>query len=395
MVLEAMHSSKARRNFKVLSVNSQTNNLAKYSLQHTNIHVHWTDPRERGKLVVTDVPGMSKAVKSLNQFLDKFTHPIKFKGYKRSSGFVIHGGRGTGKTFILNRIADTKWGQVHRIKTSDKLMSIKLAFRHAQRRQPSIILIDDLHTLISKDNSNRLAIIETMAEELDALSKISQSGEDHVQVVVVATCSDFYMDIPEELRDPTRFFLEAALPIPKVDDRLEILKFLDMPMSSDKQVLLQQLADETHAFSPRDLCKLAEKAMYHLETRLHATGTGSQEESFLKRSDLERARSETQPSAMHDINLNPPAIRWQDVGGQEDLKKALHRMIKYTKVCNDPSRFEFLGKILTMSVLETRAFPSCSTHESSHVRAPWLFQDTFSSSTCDRVWIQLLCCQRC
>ncbi|KAF5625236.1 AAA family ATPase [Fusarium sp. NRRL 52700] len=331
MVVEAVHPSKARRHFKVLSVNSQTNNLAKYSLKHTNIHVHWTYPQGCGKLVVTDVPGMSKAVKSLNQFLDKFTHPINFKGYKRSSGFVIHGGRGTGKTFILNRIADTKWGKVHRIKTFDKLASIKLTFRHAQRQQPSIILIDDLHTLISKDNSNRLAIIDTIAEELDALSEISQSGDDHAQVVVVATCSDFYLDLPEELRDRTRFFLEAALPIPRLDDRLEILKFLDMPMSSDKQVLLQHLADETHAFSPRDLCKLAEKALYHLDTRLHETGTGSQEECFLKRSDLDRARSQTQPSAMHDINLNPPTIHWQDVGGQEVLKQALHRMIKYTK----------------------------------------------------------------
>ncbi|KAF4457153.1 hypothetical protein F53441_841 [Fusarium austroafricanum] len=341
MVVEALHSSKSRRTFKVISVNSQTNSLAKFSSTLSNIIIAGpnstdtiTDTQSGGDLVVTDVPGLSTQIKTLNRFLFKFTRPCHVKGGKRSPAFVIHGGHGTGKTFILKRIAETKWGRVHWIKPSDKIASIRETFRLAHSQQPSMVLIDNFDSLISKDRSNRDAVIEMIGEELDALSAISQSGNTYVQVVVIATCSDFYTDVPDELRASTRFMRNTPLPIPRTHERLEILEFIDPPIRpSEKQALLLDLAQRTHAYSPKDLSDLVENGIYDLETRLDEAGIDpqSEEEHFLEKPDLDQARKETRPTAMRDINLNPPTIHWQDVGGQDVLKKALNRMVKYTK----------------------------------------------------------------
>ncbi|KAF5548702.1 AAA family ATPase [Fusarium napiforme] len=338
MVVEAIHTCKARRNFKVISVNSKANSVAKFSNYTTSIIIADANStitdlnaQDRGDLVVTGVPGMTKQINTLNEFLLLITQPCNVKGDKMSAAFVIHGGSGTGKTFILNRIAATKWGRVHWIKPSDKIASIRETFKVAQSQQPSIVLMDNFESLISKDRSNRDTVIETIGEELDALAEISQSKNAYIQVVVIATCSDFYTDIPEGLRSSTRFLDHTPLPIPRTHERQEILESFKPPIKDDRQALLLELAQMTHAYSPKDLDILITTAVRGRKTQLLKAGVDFDEENFLEKSDLERARKLVRPTAMRDINLNPPTIHWQDVGGQDVLKKALNRMIKYTK----------------------------------------------------------------
>lgn len=338
MVVEAMHTCKARRNFKVISLNSKTNSVAKFSnytttiiIADANSTVTDSNAQDRGDLVVTGVPGMTKQINTLNEFLLLITQPCNVEGDKMSAAFVIHGGSGTGKTFILKRIAATKWGRVHWIKPSDKIATIRETFKVAQSQQPSIVLMDNFESLISKDRSNRDTVIETIGEELDALAEISQSKNAYTQVVVIATCSDFYTDIPEELRSSTRFLNHTPLPIPRTHERQEILESFKPPIKGNRQALLLELAQMTHAYSPKDLDILITTAVRGRKTQLLKAGVDPGEENFLEKSDLERARKAVRPTAMRDINLNPPTIHWQDVGGQDVLKKALNRMIKYTK----------------------------------------------------------------
>ncbi|KAJ4149411.1 AAA+-type ATPase [Fusarium falciforme] len=341
MVLEAILSSKYRRAFKVVSVNSQTNSLARFNNASSAIRISdGSEPEAEvngqvgGDLIVTGVPGMGTQVEVLNTFLDAFTRPFYFKGEQKSCGFVIHGGQGTGKTFFLERVAATKWGRVHWIKPSEKIAAIRETFKLAQSQQPSMILIDDFEALINKDRSNRDTVIDTIAEELDQLSAIASSSTAMPQVVVVATCTDYLTDIPAKLQKTRRFSGNVALPIPRTSERLEILNFFNPPVRpEEKQNLLLELAQRTHAYSPQDLDKLVSNAIQGAARRLRKSGADPsvEQEHFLEQTDLEQARQATRPTAMRDINLNPPTIHWQDVGGQDVLKKALNRMIRYTK----------------------------------------------------------------
>uniref|UniRef100_A0A8H7TVJ9 AAA+ ATPase domain-containing protein n=1 Tax=Bionectria ochroleuca TaxID=29856 RepID=A0A8H7TVJ9_BIOOC len=331
MVLEGVTINKLRRSFKVLSVNSQKENLGKFVLSNSNVRLLAPGDSEdtgaaalatepAGDLVVSQVPGLARQVKVINAFLKGFGRPFWVKDERESSAFVIHGGHGTGKTFIMQRIADTNWGKVHWIKPSDKLVAIKDTFKQAQTQQPSIVLIDALEELISKDRQNREAVVEAIAEELDALSATAKAQNALPRVVVIASCLDYMTDSHGASGDS---------------------QFLRPPIRpKDKESSLSSLAQKTHAYNGDDLANLVLNAKKILGNRLDDAGVDPEnaEPQYLTRDDMEQALRITRPTAMHDINLKPPTIHWQDVGGQENLKKVLTRMIKNTKNTNPASR---------------------------------------------------------
>ncbi|QYS93183.1 hypothetical protein H0G86_000569 [Trichoderma simmonsii] len=360
MVLEGVNINKLRRTFKVLSVNGQSNNLARFKLSSSTVRIvqpggDKDTPEDTqvattsGPLAVAGVPGLSAQVNTINQFLRGFGRPFWIQNERESCGFVIHGGHGTGKTFILQRIAATNWGRVHWIRPSDKLSSIRETFKQAQSQQPSLLFIDGLEDILAKDRSNRDTVIEALGDELDNLSAAASTANALPRVVVIATCLDYLADVPAKLQKRSRFRENVALPIPRATERLEILRFFNPPLQAEeKESCLVSLASKTHAYNGDDLANLVLNAKKILGNRLDeetaaATGEISQEiqqskEHYLTSQDMEQALRITRPTAMHDINLKPPTIHWQDVGGQESLKKVLSRMIKNTKDTNPTSR---------------------------------------------------------
>ncbi|KAG6018910.1 hypothetical protein E4U41_003510, partial [Claviceps citrina] len=193
MVFEGVNIGKLRRSFQVVSVNARADSIARFSLPSTTIRIVGAHEQDEavaasaadaaataptgGDLVVTGVPGLRSQVDTINRFLKAFTRPFWFKDERESCGFVIHGGHGTGKTLLLQRVADTRWGRPFWIKPSDKLTTVRDTFRQARASQPCVVLIDGLGGLIyglgepvSRDRPNREAVVEALAEELDALS---------------------------------------------------------------------------------------------------------------------------------------------------------------------------------------------------------------------------------
>lgn len=340
MIFEGVTGAKLRRNYKVVSIDGQTTNLRRFGLESA---IRIQDPEAEdgvvnhtfnGVLKVTGVPGLSHEIAVLNTFLRGFTRPFWGKDERQSCGFVIHGGPGTGKTFILDRIAKTNWGKPWWIKGNDKLTTIRETFKFAKAQQPSFIFFDSLNDLLGKDRSNRESVIDAIGEELDSLSAEGLDKQALPQVVVIATCSDYMLDIPIKLQKLERFCSNIALPIPAAPERLEILKYHNPAINPDeKEKVLQSVAQKTHAYNCADLKKLIGHAWDILDVRLDAQGIDRNVsgEQYLTARDLEQALSVTRASAMHDINLKPPTIHWQDVGGQEPLKKILSRMIRNTK----------------------------------------------------------------
>ncbi|TWU72723.1 AAA+-type ATPase [Metarhizium rileyi] len=351
MVFEGVNINKLRRTFEVVSVNSHTDNIAKFKLSSSTIRI-LTEGEDAdaeaeaetvsgGDLVVTGVPGLAAQVSTINRFLKGFTRPFWVRDERESCGFALHGGHGTGKTFILQKIADTRWGRPFWIKPSDKLATIRETFKQAHTLQPSMILIDGLEDLIAKDRPNRDSVIDAIGEELDALSAEATARNALPQVVVVTTCLDYMTDVPAKLQKRSRFRENIALPIPRASERLEILNFFDPPvLPAEKRACLDSVAQKTHAYNGDDLANLVLNAKKILGNRLDEEGVdpASAGEQFLSTEDMEQALRITRPTAMHDINLKPPTIHWQDVGGQESLKKVLNRMIKNTKNTNPSSR---------------------------------------------------------
>jgi AAA family ATPase len=236
------------------------------------------------------------------------------------------------------------------------LSTIRETFKQAQSQQPSLLFIDGLEDILAKDRSNRDSVIEALGEELDNLSAAASASSALPRVVVMATCQDYLADVPAKLQKRSRFRENIALPIPRATERLEILRFFNPPLrAEEKESCLVSLASKTHAYNGDDLANLVLNAKKILGNRLddeaavdavvegvNSVNINATEEQtplekqpqqhFLTSQDMEQALRITRPTAMHDINLKPPTIHWQDVGGQESLKKVLSRMIKNTKV---------------------------------------------------------------
>ncbi|KAK1471872.1 ATPase [Colletotrichum abscissum] len=333
--------------FRITSVDGQTHNVARYVVSTVPTIVSGEEEeiveevRDVTKLVVPNIPGLHAEEKKLRSFLRGFNAKFVYKGQQKSCGIVIHGGRGTGKSYILNRIASTGWGRVFRIEENDKSSTVEEVFKQARTMQPSIILIDGLQALIGKDRANSTAITQRLGQQLDQLAEDALKNGTLPKVVVIATCLDYMTDVPPELQKRTRFERNIPLSIPNADGRLEILKSFEIPIQPEvKDVMLAKLSQQTHAYNASDLDRLIENAMIISAERLDPDEAGYDEEAlgtpYLSREDLEHALRSTRPTAMHDVNLKPPTIHWQDVGGQESLKNALRNMITLTTT-NDPT----------------------------------------------------------
>lgn len=368
MVFEGVQINKTRRSFKVVRVNGQSHNLCRFRAATSAIRILQPGEADTSavttdagstpptkELIVTGIPGLGDQLIQLNRFLRAFSRPFRIRDAELSCAFVVHGGRGTGKTLILQQLAATGWADdVHWIRSSWKSTAIRETFKQASASgRPTLVLLDELEELLAKDRANHDVVVEALSEELDALAARAATQQRLPPVVVVAACLDYAADVPPRLQKLTRLHKHVALRLPRAPERRQILDALDLPLrAEEREACLESVAARTHAYNGHDLCSLVQAAKGFSDDRFDAeadavvpqqagektTGEAAKREYYMEVSDMEQALCVTRPKAMHDINLNPPTVHWQDIGGQDDLKKVLSRMIKNTRSTNPNSR---------------------------------------------------------
>jgi AAA family ATPase len=283
----------------------------------------------RPVLQIPNVAGIERALIKLNEFLADFddeqtTEPA---WGQRSCGVLLHGAHGTGKSLILKKISDTGWGKVFNISTPTKSTDVQHVFKNARQAQPSVIIIDDIDAIVSKENSSSSDIFRVLGEEMDSLT-IDNPGDAPKIVVVAATSVP--NEVSRSLRKRGRFTTEILLPLPGVDARKRILRALAPSASTDDQLaLLDRLGDRTHAYTAEDLGLLLDESCRVARRRCRvARFEGAEASQSLLQEDIDQALLSVRPSAMHDVTLQPPKVRWDDIGGQDNIKKALRRAVE-------------------------------------------------------------------
>ncbi|KAI1128139.1 AAA-domain-containing protein [Nemania abortiva] len=324
---EEVYLRGSQRSFFIESVNGSAKGVAKYDPTTTVVEI--TNDEAAGvvgKLKLEPLPNMARQIEQLNDFFDEYDIELENNAIPPfTCGIVIDGSHGTGKTMVLDHIAATRWGRVVQITDDDKPSAIQTVFETAvEQRGATIILIDDITTLIGKNNANRPGYIKAIKTGLDALAKKAQMDNRRPNVLVAATCLDYLDDIPYDLQRPGRFWQHISLPTPDVPGRAEILRSMKPPFSpEDFDKCISDLVDRTHAFTGGDLRNLVAKAMQARRKR-----AGPQLDMPLEWQDVAKIFKEVRPSAMRDINLKPPTIHWSDIGGYEDVKLALQDVLR-------------------------------------------------------------------
>ncbi len=121
-------------------------------------------------------------------------------------------------------------------------------------------------------------------------------------------------------------------------------------MPLEKDVVLDELASITYGFTGADVHALAkEAAMSALRRVLPDISWKKQaeipedvlEKLKVTKKDFQNGLKVVEPSAMREVLIEVPNVRWSDIGGLEDVKEALKEVVQWP--LKNPEAFERMG----------------------------------------------------
>jgi transitional endoplasmic reticulum ATPase len=291
-----------------------------------------------------DIGGLGDAVERVREMIElPLRHPELFKrlGVEAPKGVLLHGPPGTGKTLLAKAVANETNSNFSAIggpeimskyygESEEKLRSI---FEQAEKNAPSIIFIDEIDSIAPKrDEVSGEVERRIVAQLLSLMDGMTSRGK-----VVVIAATNRINAIDPALRRPGRFDREIEIGVPNRDERLEILQIHTRGMPMEKDVNLEKLADISHGFVGADLQSLArEAAMRALRRILPEINLSSESipldtlrKIVVRMQDFMDVIKEMEPSAMREVFVEVPDIKWEDIGGLSSIKQELQEAVEW------------------------------------------------------------------
>ena len=323
----------------------------------TNLNIS-TDTAVDRKVRVTyeEVGGLRQEVKAMREIVElPLKHPELFTrlGIEPHSGILLYGPPGCGKTLLAKVMASESEANMFPINGPEIMnkyygeteAKIREIFKEAKDNSPSIIFIDEIDAIAPKREEAYGDVEKRVVAQLLAL----MDGLNDRGNVIVLGATNRPESVDPALRRPGRFDREFEISVPNEDGRLEIL-FIHtrgMPVSDD--VDLKDLAAELHGYTGADIKSLCREAAmksirrYLPEIDLETEKIPSEvlQSMQIKLIDFYDAMHEVVPTAMREFYVERPKVWWKDVGGLDDVKKALtDNLITAMK---EPSKFTKMG----------------------------------------------------
>jgi transitional endoplasmic reticulum ATPase len=267
------------------------------------------------------------------------------------SGVLLYGPSGSGKTRIAGALAEAVDAHVIAVTEPGTLseygdgdLSLETLADTAVERAPTLVVLDGLDALAPprEDASSRES--RAIARLISTLDRLSA----HDDVVVLGTTNRLE-DVEDSLRRGGRFDREVEVGVPDRRGRYEILGIHAQGLPVSEDVDVARIAARTHGFVGADLESLVTAAVRNAVDRIPPQVTLGDDpipEDLLERvvvtgQDFERAIEAANPSAMRDVQVERPDVRFQDIGGLQTAKHELLRAIEWP--LRYPGLFETVG----------------------------------------------------
>ncbi|MDO8627973.1 MAG: AAA family ATPase, partial [Candidatus Diapherotrites archaeon] len=222
-------------------------------------------------------------------------------------------------------------------------------FKEAEENAPSIIFIDEIDAIAPKREE---VVGEVERRVVAQLLSLMDGMEARGNVIVIAA-TNRVNSIDEALRRPGRFDREIEIGVPDKKERLEILQIhtRGMPLSKEgkEEVKLTELAAITHGFVGADLSALAKEAAMKA-LRRYLPKINLEEEKIppevlesleVNKRDFMNGLKDIQPSALREVMVEVPNIRWENIGALEEVKRELKIFVEWP--LTNPEAYKKMG----------------------------------------------------
>jgi len=303
-----------------------------------------------------DIGGLKDEIQKVREMIElPLRHPEIFEklGVEAPKGILLYGPPGTGKTLLAKAVATES--NAHFIPISGpEIMSkfygesearLREIFKEAKEKAPTIIFIDEIDSIAPKREEVTGEVERRVVSQLLSL----MDGLEARGKVIVIAATNRPNAIDPALRRPGRFDREIEIKVPDKRGRLEILlihtRHMPLVQNSDPEkaarsadvVDLEKLASSTHGFVGADLeylCK--EAAMKTLRRNLpdikleeDRLSPETLDKLTVTMGDFQDALRDVMPSAMREVYLETPDIKWEQIGGLERVKRELQEAVEW------------------------------------------------------------------
>src|SRR5947199_2057583 len=312
--------------------------------------------QRRADVTYDDLGGMRDTIDALREMVElPLRHPELFQrlGVDPPKGVLLHGPPGTGKTLLARAVANESAASFFNIAGPEIMGSaygeserrLRELFEQAAQNATSIIFIDEIDSIAPK----RGQVTGEAEKRLVAQLLTLLDGIEPRQNTVVIAATNRPEAIDEALRRPGRFDREIVVGVPDQPGRREILGIhtRGMPLAAD--VDLDDLARRTFGFVGADIAALSREAaleaVRRIMPRLNLADATIPTEILdalsVEDRDFENALKRVQPSAMREVMVEAPTIRWDDVGGLDKPRDLLREGVELP--LKHPEAFRRLG----------------------------------------------------
>ena len=334
--------------------------------QKTVFHIAEKGETLRGVPQVTyeDIGGLTDEIKKVREMIElPLRHPEIFEklGIEAPKGVLLYGPPGTGKTLLAKAVANES--NAHFISISGpEIMSkfygesearLREIFKEAKEKSPSIIFVDEIDSIAPKREEVTGEVERRVVSQMLSL----MDGLEARGKVIVISATNRPNAIDPALRRPGRFDREIEIKVPDKKGRKDILAIHTRNMPLDDDIQIDKIAGVSHGYVGADLeylCKeAAMKCLRRLLPELNLEDEKIPPETLDKlivnSEDFQKALIEVTPSGMREVFIENPDVKWEEVGGLEDVKKELQEAVEWPM--KYPMLYDKLGHKMPRGIL--------------------------------------------
>lgn len=218
---------------------------------------------------------------------------------------------------------------------------LRMLLEDAKSSSPSCVVIDDIDTIFrdrAAASDEQRKLVTTLLTFMDGVSSHSVGNE----VFFLASTSR-PQNIDRALRRPGRLDVELELPVPSSQERLDILSIIlkSMQVLCISEADVEGVAKVAHGMVASDLELLVKEAFLidlhaqtdpstlSIEMNQLSLETEASAPVVLKKESLYEAVKKVSPSALREITIEVPNVKWTDIGGMSLVKESLREVVEW------------------------------------------------------------------